>query len=264
MDSARANRLRRKWHTLWAAPLESMHDKSKQMVYGLLAAWGRHQLWRHRVLEGLMEFVAKRPPTAIPPDFADLWFLYRTVRRRQPQVIVEFGSGCSTVVLAQALADNRHAAHLYAVESQAVWASATAQALPGHLCSWCDVEASPLVEAEWDGVHGFRHAYTPAVRPNLVYLDGPAFTIEHGTICHLFAVDVLAMEESLPADFLLIIDGRKAQTLFLQQNLRRKYQFKARKLFRNHVFELVEPSLSRHSSDGRPRPVPWHSNQGAA
>lgn len=240
LDSTRESIFLRKWHTFWADPLASLSSKSKETVSRVLAAWGRQQLGRHGVLVGLREFVAKRPAAALPPDFADLWFLYRTVRRRQPRVIVEFGSGCSTVVLAQALADNRQAAHLYAVEAQVVWASATAQALPVHLRSWCTVEASPLVEAEWAGVHGFRHAHTPEVMPNLVYLDGPAFTAEHATICHLFAVDVLAMEESLPADFLLIIDGRQQQTLFLKQHLRRKYRFKARKLFRNQIFELVE------------------------
>lgn len=240
MDSTRERIFLRKWPTFWAHPLESLSYKSKQTVHTLLAAWGLQRLERHGVLGGLMAFVVQRPHAALPPDFADCWFLYRTVRRRQPQVIIEFGSGCSTLVMAHALAENGHPAHLYAVESQEAWASATAQALPRHLRRWCTVEASPLVEAVYAGVRGFRHAHTPAVIPNLVYLDGPAFTAEHATIASLFAVDVLAMEESLPADFLLIIDGRQQQTRFLQQHLRRKYRFKARKLFRNQIFELVE------------------------
>jgi hypothetical protein len=239
-DSMRDSIVLHKWHTFLETPIGSICSKYRETVQELLAAWGKYQLQRYGVLESLRAFVTQRPAAALRPDFADLWFLYYTVRRRQPRAIVEFGSGCSTVVLAQALADNGHTAHLHAVETQKEWARVTEWALPSHLRPWCDVVVSPLVEADLDGVHGFRHAYMPAVAPNLVYLDGPGFTVEHTAIRHLFAVDVLAMEECMPADFLLIIDGRKHQTLFLQQHLRKKYQFKARKLFRNQVFERVE------------------------
>jgi len=77
--------------------------------------WAKHQLERR----GYLEFIAHRPAHAYAPDFSDLWFLYKIVRRRKPTWILEFGSGCSTVILAQALWDNeresveKSSGHLY-------------------------------------------------------------------------------------------------------------------------------------------------------
>lgn len=70
---------------------------------------GALQMYRSRralQARGYLDFLAKRPPDAIPPEPADLWYLYRLVRRTKPRMILEFGSGCSTVLLAQALFDN--------------------------------------------------------------------------------------------------------------------------------------------------------------
>ncbi len=114
------------------------------------AAWARQRLADNDVLEVIRAFVAKRPPNALPPDYADLWFLYRQVKARKPKVVLEFGSGCSTVVLAQALYHiGREAAelrgHLYAVDGEAAWAESTAAALPRHSRTLCTVSYSPLL-----------------------------------------------------------------------------------------------------------------------
>ena len=61
--------------------------------------------WRLRRL-GYLEFTTARPPGALAPQGGDLWFLYRLVRERKPQLVFELGSGCSTVILGQALYDN--------------------------------------------------------------------------------------------------------------------------------------------------------------
>lgn len=188
---------------------------------------------------GYLDFLASRPPGAIFPDFADLWFLYKTVRRKRPNQILEFGSGFSTLVLAQAMWENqRHLLQsdlrLYSIEADAYWAQRTAELIPAHLRSLCEVWYSPLLEVEYEGTPAYRHAKIPDVVPDLIYLDGPALTPERQV-----AVDILDMEDKFRPGLSLIVDGRWTNTLFFRQHLKRRYVFKHRSIFRNSIFELV-------------------------
>jgi hypothetical protein len=229
---------KRKFHTFRKEPVRSGKDKAIGLARGLLQSEGKLRLRQQGALDPLAVFLEQRPPGAFTPDFADLWFLYRTVRSRKPRIIFEFGSGCSTVILAQALWDNQRqsscSGYLYSVDADPYWAEMTARSLPVSLRECCDVSFSPLLEVEYKGTLGFRHAHIPARTPNLLYLDGPGLTPERQV-----AMDVLEMEDKLPQDFYMIIDGRRENTLFLQRHLRRRYRFKARRIFRNQVFELI-------------------------
>ena len=40
------------------------------------------------------------PSGALHPNLIDLWFLYQTVRSGKPKIILEFGSCCPTIALA--------------------------------------------------------------------------------------------------------------------------------------------------------------------
>jgi|SRR5882724_1093895 len=232
--------IKRKFDTFQRDPIGSTKNKARDQVHWLLSHWGKHKLHQRGALEALVDFLAIRPPSAIPPNFSDLWFLYKTVRWRNPNIILEFGSGCSTVILTQALYDNqRHSSkshsYLYSVDADPYWAEVTARTLPTHLRKFCEISYSPLLEVEYQGIPGFRHANVPNVVPNLVYLDGPPLTPEREV-----AVDILYIEDKLPPDFYLIIDGRKNNTMFLKRNLKRRYSFKERKIFFNYIFQLGE------------------------
>ncbi len=197
--------------------------------------WAEYQLRRRRCLD----FLNQRPSNAIPPDFADLWFLYKTVRSRKPHCVLEFGSGCSTVIMLQALWENlkdpsTNSTILYSVDADPYWAKVTANSLPTHLQKLCDIRYSPLLEIEYKGVPAFQHTVIPNITPGLIYLDGPALT-PHRQV----AVDVLNMEERFQPGFCLIIDGRWQNTMFLKIHMKRRYKFKNRRLFFNSIFELI-------------------------
>jgi hypothetical protein len=198
----------------------------------MVTAWGRRRLVQAGVLHVLEQFLATRPAHAFPPQHADLWFLYRMVRRRRPAVIWEFGSGNSTPVLAQALIDNG-GGHLYSMESDASWAAATSSALPASLRAVCAVLYAPQEAITYHGVAACRHRGLPERPPNFAYLDsGWAPT-----------VDLLLIEDLLPADFYLIIDDRQADTAFLREHFIRPYRFIRRRWVRQQVFELVPQSV---------------------
>ena len=203
--------------------------------------WDAHRLRRR----GYVDFLASRPPHAIPPNYSDLWFLYETVRRRRPRCILEFGSGCSTVILTQALWEIQRespSAHrrLFAVETDPYWAEVTVASLPPHLRALCDIQCSRLLEVEYEGTPALRHADVPDVVPDFVYLDGPPLTPERQV-----ASDVLELEDRFPKEFCMVVDGRWKNLRFFRQHCRRRYRFKEVGLSLNHhlnqhVVELWE------------------------
>ncbi len=198
--------------------------------------WRARRFWARQ--PWMRDFLTARPAEAFPPDYADLWFLYRTVRRRRPRLVLEFGSGCSTLALALALHENRGeggpAGRLVSIDSDPYWTESTRGALPEGSREYCEILHRPAVETEWNGTPVFRHSDLPQLEPDLVYLDGPPLTPERKV-----AVDVLDLEDRFRPGFLLIVDGRWANAMFLREHLRGEYRFEYRTLFQNSTFETM-------------------------
>ncbi len=194
------------------------------------------RFWAGQPLLG--DFLAARPADAFAPDWADLWFLYRAVRERRPQTVLEFGSGCSTLALALALRDNhvstQSSGRLLSIDSVEFWAETNRKAMPAELRGFHQILHRPVRCCTHQGTPCFRHLNLPDVRPDLVYLDGPELTPE----CRV-AVDVLDLEERFPPGLLLIVDGRWENAMFLKRNLRGRYRFEYRTLYQNSTFELL-------------------------
>jgi predicted O-methyltransferase YrrM len=86
-------------------------------------------------------------------------------------VLLEFGSGCSTLVLALALSRNG-VDHLWSVDSEEKWAATTESALPAELRSCVTIVRSPVAEDDRDAP-GLTHSRLPDVKPDFVFVDGP-------------------------------------------------------------------------------------------
>jgi Methyltransferase domain len=178
----------------------------------------RRRLRSAGALTPLRAFCRARPRGALPPDYTDLWFLYREVRRRRPETLLEFGSGCSTVVLAFALRQNG-AGNLWSLESDKGWSDATAAALPDSLRPVVTLVHAPVREDDRD-VQGWSYTNRPAVAPDLVYLDGPALLASgrwpstcwiSSRLCSLCCV--------------VIVDGRRENVRYLEARLTRPHSF---------------------------------------
>jgi len=231
--------IKRKWNSFKRDPFGSVKYKTRGKVLWVLTHWASYKLRQKGALDVLLNFHADRPSSAFLADFIDLWFLYRTIRHRKPCIILEFGSGCSTVIMAQALWDNQYhslegGSYLYSIDADPYWAEATTKAMPTHLQRFCRIVYSPLLEVEHSGTLGFRHANVPDVAANFLYLDGPALTPERK-----IAIDVLDMENKFPQDFYMVVDDRQENTMFLKKNLRRRYRFKKRNFIRTQIFALI-------------------------
>ncbi len=202
----------------------------------------------------LESLFAKRPPDAYQPDHNDLWYLYSQVRQRRPELVVEFGSGCSTIVIAQAIRENGTGS-LFSVESEERWKEATESSLPDELRDVVTIEVHQAVpkvhlskfirgrgrrgdmwykppERRYNLCGIMVHTYPElsGLRPNFFYLDGPdpesvmGYHDAEGKVLTAMGADLLDWENSLPNDFCMVIDARLPNMHFLRENLKRKYK----------------------------------------
>jgi predicted O-methyltransferase YrrM len=102
--------------------------------------------------------------------------LVRHVRRAGPGVIVECGSGASTLVLAQAVRLNGRG-HVYSIDHDPDFARRTREMLEEHgLSEWADVTHAPLRQVDiggmrWEWYDPHSLPVTPPI--DLLFIDGP-------------------------------------------------------------------------------------------
>ena len=178
-----------------------------------------------------------RPAEAYPCVPGDMLYLYKAVRDAQPEVILEFGSGCSTIMMSQALADNAQegkVGRLYSLDADTRWGQVTIDSMPDELVEWSDITLTEAIPSEFAGEPVWRYANIPGVVPDLIYLDGPALNKERKA-----AVDVLDMEMSLKPGSRLIVDGRIPNCKFLERHFQRNWRGKRNKLLKNRMYTLI-------------------------
>jgi len=125
-------------------------------------------------VETINEIISRRPPYAMKPDYNDLIFLWDTVRKRKPKVILEFGSGWSTYVIASAIATNAaegNKGFLYSLDHMEEWANITNDTMPKGLKEYCKVVYSQVKENEYEEIQGFVFSDIPDIIPNMVFLE---------------------------------------------------------------------------------------------
>lgn len=193
--------------------------KVAKLVRPSYTRWCKSQLERR----GLLELLENRPTSAYAPYYEDLWLLYRLIRERQPRCVLEFGAGCSTVVMAQALHDNG-AGRLYSVDAVEYWAQVTWDLMPKHLQAITTSSATDMVAADFNGQRAMRHANVPDVSPDFIFLDGPDFQ-DFGRLSAISAAcDPVDLESRFAPGFCMVVDGRVENVAFLRKHLKRRYE----------------------------------------
>ncbi len=130
-------------------------------------------LTREGVSQTIREFYGSRPADSYYPDSVDLYYLYAHIRERRPKVVLEFGSGMSTAVMAHALAKNGEG-HLYSLDASERWAESTARALPTGLRKFATVEYRGPLQVNILGHSTFCFETPPVDSADMIYVDGAA------------------------------------------------------------------------------------------
>lgn len=202
------------------------------------------------------------------PQFADLCRLHWIALSRKTVSILEFGSGFSTVVLADAIA-TLHAAfadwshanlrivkpfHLHSVEEDQRFLEITQRRLGERLRPHVTLLKGD-VEMVQVGIHYatmFKHL--PNICPDFLYLDGPSQFAAPETVRGFsirspermpMSADILTFEFFLQPGTLMLIDGRTSNARFLKANLKREWAYRHDLDADIHLFELQESPIGR-------------------
>jgi Methyltransferase domain len=195
--------------------------------------WGLYAAYRRLKKLGLVEMYSNTPRQAYQADWADLLNIYEIVRSNKPRIIIEFGSGCSTLMFARALADNG-SGHLYSIDASEPFLQRTESYIPENLKRYVSLSYSEIEIGEMYGESVMWHRSVPDVSADLVYLDGPDY--------HDFSVDIetqadgVLLESKATEHYTILIDGRWKTFEFTRKNLKGEY---AETIDHTHFWECL-------------------------
>ncbi len=197
---------------------------------------------------GYDDYLKSRPVEAKPVKWDDLWFLYQQIRQKKPRCVLEFGSGCSTVIMAQALFDNIEAGDeagtLLSIDNMEKWADVTRSTIPEHLNKLCNVIHCTKMSVMEDSDRVWRHKDLPDFKPDFVHLDGPTLSPEVRV-----AADLVHLEHTFEFPFTLVIDGRPENAEYLRQKLTGQYRFRYSPVGHRYTFEASEAFNETRNTD---------------
>ena len=209
-----------------------------------------------------------------PPELDDLIRLHYLVTTRKITTVMEFGSGKSSIVLADALAINKanyaddvaklrrsNPFELHSIENNIGWIEHTKKNSKEKLGDSSDIvnlHYCPLEVSEFNGRMCTYYHNIPNVSPDFIYLDGPDQFSAGGSLRGLgtnhadrmpMAADILSFEHFLCPGTLIVLDGRTANARFLKCNLQRNWTYYHDYDLDQHFFELVEVPLGIYNND---------------
>ena len=224
-----------------------------------------------------------------PPEFSDLYFLYKTTRESYAVSILEFGSGYSTLIFAIALYQNYlqfgqeylkkcthpNAFQLLTVDASPYFLETSIKRIPEEIQKFVTAQSSEVELFEFGGAGGQianRWTDLPNFSPDLIYIDGPdpeqipteIKGYKYNNFSLPMSADVLQREFFLWNGTQIIMDGRGANAEFLRTNLKRDWHYLKDDYNDRHIFRLnSEPwgyFANQHSDFKRQmadKKLPW-------
>lgn len=219
--------------------------------------------------EGIFDAVSGKLNIPFPPVAEDLARLHRLIRKRKAFTVLEFGSGLSTIVMADALSKNkadflaleekpelrnRFMFQIFSVESDKKWIEHSKSNLPKQLLEHVNFHYSEIKIGTFNGRICHFYNNLPDIVPDFIYLDGPnpkdvkgsvngmTFQCDERTV---MAADLLLMEPILLPGTFIVVDGRTNNTRFLKNNFQRNFEISWDKDGDVTSFELKEERLGK-------------------
>ena len=219
--------------------------------------------------EGVFDAVSGKLNIPFPPVAEDLARLHRLIRKRKAFTVLEFGSGLSTIVMADALSKNkadflaleekpelrnRFMFQIFSVESDKKWIEHSKSNLPKQLLEHVNFHYSEIKIGTFNGRICHFYNNLPDIVPDFIYLDGPnpkdvkgsvngmTFQCDERTV---MAADLLLMEPILLPGTFIVVDGRTNNTRFLKNNFQRNFEISWDKDGDVTTFELQEERLGK-------------------
>ena len=201
-------------------------------------------------------------------EMDDLCRLHWLVLKKKALNILEFGSGFSTLFIADAckiLSTNFKSIknirvekkfHIYSLEENKSFLNITKKRIPSHLKKYVSLKISNNKLIDYKGKYATICTNIPNISPDLIYLDGPS---QYATKNNLngfnlnnisrfpMSADILYIEYFLEPGTFIIVDGRTANARFLKDHLKRKWSYYHDEKGDCHYFELKERPLGLYN-----------------
>lgn len=207
----------------------------------------------------------------IPPEVDDLVRLHKLIRSKKSFTVLEFGTGYSTFIIADALRKNeiewnalkekpvirnKHMFKIFSVDASLKWVETAKSKIADS-----DKERINICHSEVKiGLHQGQlcHYYVqiPDIIPDFIYLDGPDPKDVQGTVngmsfkCDertVMAADLLMMEPTMLPGTYIIVDGRTNNARFLHNNFKRNFDVIWDRDADITTFELSEERLGKYN-----------------
>lgn len=189
-------------------------------VFALYNYWCRKQLFQ--ALPGIereiTDYLGKSNTTGT--KFPTLWRAVRLILKERPSLILECGTGLSTIVLAAAVKLLRskipgYQGKVISMESVDLWFETAKKNLPDKYADVVELVLGPRVKYEFLFFRGYRHSNIPPLDYDFVFLDGPSYDDENGGS---FCADVFHVAEISSAPIIRgVIDTRVSSVCVLQK-----------------------------------------------
>ncbi|NIY75424.1 class I SAM-dependent methyltransferase [Thalassospira sp. HF15] len=208
--------------------------------------------------------------TPYKPVLKDLHRLHSLVRENRRTTVLEFGTGWSSLIMADALGRNqqeygdaiknlrRHNPfEMHSLDDVQRWSQVAKDRVDAAGLSNARFHVSPVTCYEFQGRLTTRYKEIPQISPDFIYLDGPDQFTTQGSINGLstthkdfmpMSSDILLFEHFLIPGTIILVDGRAANARFLQANLQRHWSYSFDEDYDQHLFVLDEPALGKYNA----------------
>ena len=199
------------------------------------------------------------------PNLNDLYYLYKIITENKRTTILEFGSGWSSLVMANALTNlkkkyqvqikkirRNNPFELFILENEKKYLNLTKKKLKGIKQIKVNYFFSDVYMHEVHGCFATKYSNLPLCNPDFIYLDGPDlfnvkksknnFTTAHPDLMPMVS-DILSIEFFLTPGTIILADGRGANVEFLKKNFKRRWKYKYLKNSDQHIFLLNDTPI---------------------
>lgn len=126
------------------------------------------------IYDEIQKYMKQTKSTGV--SWSDFWELYKTVRTKKPQSILECGPGASTLVIALALRENENEGFpgkITAMEEIEEYLEMSIKLLPEEFHKYVNYILSPRVDDYYEVFRGVRYRDIPDRDFDFVFIDGP-------------------------------------------------------------------------------------------
>tara|TARA_B100001057_G_C22852955_1_gene951699 strand:- start:2423 stop:3100 length:678 start_codon:yes stop_codon:yes gene_type:complete len=172
-------------------------------------------------------------------DYIDLLNLWNNINKRKPKIILEIGSGYSTILIVAAIKElkknNFSVSKFYSLEQNSNYLNMLKKIIKKDYLEEIEFILTDLKIEKLYNTNVSVCSNFPNDKINFLYED----RADH--ITHKIAGDALKIEKNMPDDYYICIDGMRETVEFYKSFLKRKYKLTGGK-FCGSNFEPIDKS----------------------